>query len=200
MTPSPNETPSKDSKGFSITKKLREMATPTRSPTLRKLVLSSIQSRLTGSSNKNTQIKSVSGKNTDNLAGWMSSIRTRARLALLQDDDFEQQTNSQIERAKDVESYESSIENDELARASDSFDKLGEILSKKRVISSVQPHLVNQDEKRQKVADVRFQFGFINLGNGSNIGILGTRRSLHRRGRTSAAGAPIRHVQGGDLS
>jgi hypothetical protein len=175
MAPSPKKTPSKDSKGFSITKKLRDLATPTRSPTLRKLVLSSIPSRPAGLSDNNTHIKSVRGKNTDNLAGWMSSIRKRARLALLQDDDFEQQTNTQIEKARHAEYQESIIDTDEVARASDSFNKLGEILSKKRVIGSVQPHLVNQDEKRQKIADVRFQSSLINLQNGSNIGILVTR-------------------------
>lgn len=160
MAPSSQETPTKGSKNFSITRKLRDIAIPTRSPTLRKLVLSSLSSRSAKSTDETTQIKAVSGRNTDNLAGWMSSIRKRARLALLQDDNFEQQTESQIEKARCLKEQETSIENDEIVRASDSFNKLGEILSKKRVIESVQPHLVNQDEKRQKIAEVRFDFDF----------------------------------------
>lgn len=163
MAPSSQETPTKGSKNFSITRKLRDIATPTRSPTLRKLVLSSLSSSSTKFTDETTQIKAVSGKNTDNLASWISSIRKRARLALLQDDDFEQQTESQIENSRRLKEQETLIEKDEIARASDSFDKLGEILSKKRVIESVQPHLVNQDEKRQKIAEVRFHFDFLHM-------------------------------------
>lgn len=80
----------------------------------------------------------------------MSSIRKRAKQALLQDDSFEEQTNMEIERSRREQEYD----DPESPPPSSSFEQLGRILeSKKRSVSSI-PHIETPFEKRQKLNQV----------------------------------------------
>lgn len=152
MAPSNQETPKPNGharKSFGLTEHLRHMATPLRSNALRQLVLTSLPSFSRSVGESNSQVKPVEGKTTDNLAGWMSSIRRRAKAALQQDDYFEEETNLEIERSRRVEEYA----DPESPPPSASFDQLDQILNKKRGLSSIS-HIETPFEKRQRLQGV----------------------------------------------
>lgn len=153
MAPSNQETPKPNGhtrKGFGLTDHLRNMATtPLRSNALRQLVLTSLPSFSRSVGESSSQVKPVEGTKTDNLAGWMSSIRRRAKAALQQDDSFEEETNLEIERSRRIEEYA----DPESPPPSASFDQLDQILNKKRGLSSIS-HIETPFEKRQRLQGV----------------------------------------------
>lgn len=153
MSPSNQATPTPNGnsrQGQGLTGQLRKMATPLRSTALRQLVLSSLPSFSRSVGESSTQIKPVLSGNPNNLAGWMSSIRKRAKQALLQDDSFEEETNNEIERSR----REQEFADPESPPPSAAFEKLGQILeSRKRPINSIS-HIETPFEKRQKMNEV----------------------------------------------
>lgn len=139
-------------KRFGLTDQLRKMATPLRSNALRQLVMGSLPSFSRNVGESTPQVKPVKSNGQNDIGGWMSSIRMRAKAALQQDDSFEEETNLEIERSR----REQELADPDSPPPSSSFDQLGRILdsqSKKRALSSIS-HIETPSEKRQKIIKV----------------------------------------------
>lgn len=141
----------------SILNRLRKMSQPLRSTPFRSLI-SSNSSVFRSVKPSTATVTTANGKNPDEIASWMSSIRQRAKAALLQDDNYELETENEIAKSRDTSQfYDDDDDNDINELNSQSFAQLGEILSNHRK----RPDVFDLPlEKKQKVRMTFFFFFF----------------------------------------
>lgn len=100
---------------------------PLRSKTFKQIVRAKFPN-LYSSAGSIVSVKTAKGSSPNELAEWMRSLRKRADAALLQNDKFEAETEDEIAEMRAKLQDESEDEDD----FSHSFNKLGEILERKR--------------------------------------------------------------------
>lgn len=111
---------------------------------------SSILASAMALSPSSTTATAKAGSNPNELASWMSSLRQRAQAALLQNDDYEIETEKEMERQRRANAamlYEEGDEEVSDGSPAQSFAQLGEILERKR-----HAEFARAAKKKQKVS------------------------------------------------